>query len=545
MPYLDLDEENEIEEQAIIETENGGIKKLVIELQLKDNADKADKTYLNNSIPTSTEMRVFDRSQSLASTLFNTVKICIFIIFLISMFFILIKISVQEGTVILPFEVSENDNLSGIAIADQLTAELIQIQKIHNVKYEDITLRTNSSYFAPRFATEQALGNSEMVVPKAGTIEFGMGDIGNIDTGAGSLSMGTLIIAFKNIIPSAKSIDTIRGSLQRDGSTIVLVALLEGNRVQSWMIKRPSNNERDQIPEMIKDLAFMIAFDQQQSDVSAKTWEGLKYYTEALDAYHQYQLSGYPSFLDLAWNNSLRAIKSEKGYKNTYDLMLSILFSYIMIGKENNAIDYSNKIIEVNPATPYGWTNKGSVLHYQGKYEGAIGAYEEAIRLDPGYALAWNGKGTALDNQGKYEEAIEAYEEAIRLDPDFARVWNNKGNALDNQGKYEEAIKSYERAIHLNPDYALAWNGKGTALYNQSKYEEAIDAYEEAIRLDPDYALAWNNKVHALLKQGKYGEAEEAYEEAIRLDPNFAIQAVGSELQSTSEVSDEIQALIV
>jgi len=295
MPYLDLDQENEMEERANNEKQNGGIKKLVIELQFKDNASKADEA--------SPEKKASGRGQPLAETLFNAVKICIFIIFLTSLIFVIIKIPLQEGTVILPFEVSKNDNLSGISIADQLTAELIQIQKIHGEVYNDLTLETNGTSFTSSFATERALGSREMVIPKADTIEFGMGNIGNIDTGTGSLSIGSLIIAFKNIVPGVKSIDTIRGSLQRHESSIVLVALLEGNKVQSWMIKRPYDNDQDQIHEMIRDLAFMIALDQQQSNVSAKTWEGLKYYTEALDAYHQYQLSGDPSYLDLAEKN--------------------------------------------------------------------------------------------------------------------------------------------------------------------------------------------------------------------------------------------------
>ena len=89
---------------------------------------------------TSTESRALDCSQSWATTLFNIAKICVFIIFLISIALVLIKISTQEGTVVLPFEVSGNENLSGIAIADQLTAELTQIQRIHSIKYEGITL---------------------------------------------------------------------------------------------------------------------------------------------------------------------------------------------------------------------------------------------------------------------------------------------------------------------------------------------------------------------------------------------------------------------
>jgi len=316
--------------------------------------------------------------------------------------------------VVLPFEVSGNKNLSGIAIADQLTAELTQIQRIHGIKYEGITLRTNRSSFTPTFSTENALGNREMVVPKAETVEFGMGEIGSIDTGSGSLSIGRLIIAFQNLIPGPRSITTIRGSLQRYESSIVLVALLEGDKVQSWIITRPSGND-DQPSEMIRSLAFMIALEQQQSELSAKTWEGLKYYTEALDSYHRYQLTGDPSFLYLAGNKSLETIRSEKGYKNIYDLLLSIESNGIMIGKKNDVLEYCNKTIELDPIYPYGWTNKGTSLYNLGKYDEAIEAYDEAIKLDPKFAIAWNSKGNSLYSQGKTTEARTAFNKSKEL----------------------------------------------------------------------------------------------------------------------------------
>ena len=83
------------------------------------------------------------------------------------------------------------------------------------------------------------------------------------------------------------------------------------------------------------------------------------YYTEALDAYHRYQLTGDPNFLYLAANNSLEAIRSEKGYQNIYDLLLSIESICIMIGKKNDVLEYCNKTLELGPVYPHGWMNKG------------------------------------------------------------------------------------------------------------------------------------------------------------------------------------------
>ena len=188
------------------------------------------------------------------------------------------------------------------------------------------------------------------------------------------------MIAFKNICPGSKPVATIRGSLERYGSTIVLVALLEGKNVQSWTLRRPiDNNNGEQLHEMIRDLAFMIAYDLQQSDISAKTWEGFEYYTEALDAYHQYNLSGNPDFLSLAGNYSLKAIKAEKRYGNPCILLSLLEFTYIEIGRQNDANEYCNKTIELDTTSPYAWMNKGTALGSEGKSNKAAQALNKCI----------------------------------------------------------------------------------------------------------------------------------------------------------------------
>jgi tetratricopeptide (TPR) repeat protein len=435
-----------------------------------------------------TNIRAQYRGQSLdaiSNRLYAILKIVIFLLLLLAMALIFIKIYTPQGVVVMPFEISKNENLSGIAIADQLTYELSRIQQIHNVNNEEIVLRTSSIYSKAAFSAEQSLGRREMVIPKSKTMEFSMADTGTIDIGSNSLSLGKLIIAFKNICPGSEPVTIIRGSLQRYGSNIFLVAVLEGGNVQSWMARQPiESNNGEQLHEMIRNLSFMIAHDLPQSNVSAKTWEGLKYYTEALDAYNKYELSGNPEDLSLAGNYSLEAISSEKGYNEPFNLLLSLELAYIMIVRQNNAIEYCNKTIELDPASTRSWTTKGEVLNCLDKYDEAIKACNEAISKDPKYAAAWNNKGFALGYLEKYDEAIKAFDEAIRLDPNYADAWANKGFILNRQGKYDKAIKAFDEAIRLDPKDAGAWGNKGAALYSLGRNAEADAAFAKAKELE-------------------------------------------------------------
>ena len=515
---------------------------------------------------------------TIAGDLFAILKILIITLLFLVIIFIFKKIYTQKGTVVLPFEVS-NICLSGVAIADQLISELIRIQQIHAVKYENLVLLLQNSYFKSKFSTEQSLGSRQLVVPKSEIAEFNMVDIGNVDVGVGSLSLGNLMIAFKSICPCSEPVTTIRGSVQKYGSTITFVAVLESRIIQSWTLSKDiESGEEEQIQKMISDIAFMIAHDVQRSDLSAKTWEGLKYYTEALGAYHQYNMSGNQDFLSLAGNYSLQAIGSEKGYKNPYDLLSLLEFTYISIGRPANSIEYCDKTIELDPDLPRAWYSKGRILQALGKYSEAVRAYDRVIELDPRYARAWNSKGGslqaqrkldeamqaydkaieidpkfvwpwnnkawALRAQGRYYEAIQAHDKAIELDPNLEWLWNNKGLTLRAQGKYDEAIQAYDKAIQLNPKFVWPWNNKGWILQAQGKHDEAIQAYNKAIELDPKYVHAWNEKAWTLQIQGKYDEAIRAYNKAIELDPNYvrAWNNKGMILQAQGKYDEAIQA---
>jgi tetratricopeptide (TPR) repeat protein len=459
---------------------------------------------------------------TIAAHLFTLLKIIIFALLLIAIIFIFIKIYTQQGIAILPFEI-QNENLCGKAIADQITFELLRIQKIHSAKFDAENLSKSQTIFEAELSADLSHSDPSTIIPTTETLKFSMADTGTISTGYGSLDPGKLIIAFKNICPASKPDTAMRGSLQRYGSNIVLVAVLEGNEVQSWMVRQPvDNNSEEQLHEMIQNLTFMIARELPQSHVSAKTWKGLKYYTEALDAYNQYELTGDLDAIHRACNYSLEAISSEKGYIKPYGLLRRLEFEYVKIKKGSNALEICNKTIELDPSSEYGWENKANVLHLLNMTVDALQSYNRSIDINPQYAEAWNDKGSVLMDLNNSKEAIVAFEEAIRIDRYYAEAWINKGLALENQKNCSDAVKAYDKAIEISPRYSISWYNKGLALLCQRKYDEAIKALDEAIRLNPRYFKAWYSKGVALDYQDKFGEAIEAYEKAIRIDSDYS-----------------------
>jgi len=450
----------------------------------------------------------------------------------------------EGGIMILPFEVAAGEEkYSGKAVSHLLTAELLRIRRIHKVKYKGISLISENFNFP-------------VLAPSSENLTYSISQMGPVGLGTTSIHIGPLIAILKKLWPRGDNGQVISGSLQKYGSAISLLACLEHQKIRAWEASKIKEGDQvgdEIVPALARDLAFKMVQDLSQNEISAKTWQGFKHFTEALDAYHQYNLTDDMSYLERARIECLKAAKSEIGYEKLLKLLYNLGMAYskkrelskaeellflayeIKPDDENalfglgylygiqdryqKSLDYFDRVTVTDTEGFAAWSNKGVSLFKLGRAEEAIEAYDKAIVINPQYSKAWLNKGVALYELGRMEEAIEASDKAIELNPQNAEAWTNKGGALINLGRNEEARKACEKAIDLDPRLAMAWTNKGGALANLGQAEEGLEACEKAIDLDPELAQPWSNKGAILGKLGRDREAVKAYEKAIEIDP--------------------------
>ncbi len=248
-----------------------------------------------------------------------TISIVLLIFFFLSMFFI--KMFKEEGIVILPFETSAagDNKYNGKAISDLLTAELHRIKKIRKYRYEQLhpsgleketypklvpqtEILYNSmplTFFKSDPQTKTLYYNAPLdfpkLIPQTETLCYSLDKMGSVGIGSNTVSIGQLLIALKRICPGCNPGRVITGSMQTYGSVIRLVVCLEHHEVYTWEVNRKIKEE-DQVSDLIRDLAFKIAYDllkeEDPRNTLANTWVGFKYFTEALYSYDQYMLTG-------------------------------------------------------------------------------------------------------------------------------------------------------------------------------------------------------------------------------------------------------------
>jgi hypothetical protein len=208
----------------------------------------------------------------------------------------------QEGIVVLPFETPTDEgasNYNGKAISDLITSELCRIRKIDlELDFQEISIELGTSSGQMR---QPSVGWSEKgqptlipsgerlsipkVIPLRSILESNIADIGSVTVGSATLSLGTIIVAFKRICPGSSWVPIMRGSVQIYGNILIITGCLEKkNEVHTWEVRRkilvegiqparrhpcaptrrhgkdkPSSDQF--IPSMIRDLAFKIYYD--------------------------------------------------------------------------------------------------------------------------------------------------------------------------------------------------------------------------------------------------------------------------------------------
>ncbi len=192
-------------------------------------------------------------------------------------------------------------------------------------------------------------------------------------------------------------------------------------------------------------------------------------------------------------------------------------------GKFDEAVEYYEQAIYIEPKNPKVWANSGSAHLRLGLWAKAVASFDRALELDPNLAMAHNGRGLALAHLKRFSEALEAHDRAIAIDSSPVS-WNNKGNTLIRMGaRPSEAVECYRKALEADPDYEIAWFNRGKAELMHDDIPGAIGSLTRAVELRPQFAEAWFQKGRALSMAGKMDEeALYCYDTAIELNPTNA-----------------------
>ncbi|GAA0673093.1 tetratricopeptide repeat protein [Natronoarchaeum mannanilyticum] len=97
-------------------------------------------------------------------------------------------------------------------------------------------------------------------------------------------------------------------------------------------------------------------------------------------------------------------------------------------------------------------TNLAYALWEAGRTEQALDHSERAVEIDSRFAQGWYNRGFFLLERGLAEDAVNCFDNAIRLGLRNSNILEEKARALEELGKYDEAEEIVEEAEELREE---------------------------------------------------------------------------------------------
>jgi len=152
----------------------------------------------------------------------------------------------------------------------------------------------------------------------------------------------------------------------------------------------------------------------------------------------------------------------------------------------STAIDYFNKVLNLNPNNTEVLFMKGMAHNYLKQYELAIADFDKSLALSPSQPEVYYNRANTYVNLQKIDNALADYANAIHFNPTIPEVYFNRGNIYYNRGQFKEALQDYSKSVEINPEYTKAYFNRGLAYKTTEQYPQAIADFKKVAELDAD-----------------------------------------------------------
>ena len=175
------------------------------------------------------------------------------------------------------------------------------------------------------------------------------------------------------------------------------------------------------------------------------------------------------------------------------EFLINLAQAHKALGKTQEALEATQRALQMAPNIPEGWNNLGSLLKDLNRSAEAADAFRKAIALRPNYAVAHSNLGNALAQLGDAKGSEAALRRAVTIDPNYAEGYSNLAHLLTVLGRLEESVLLCRRAIALKPQLGAAYSNLGKALHAQGLMDEGNEALRVGAAADPTNAQLHEN----------------------------------------------------
>lgn len=197
------------------------------------------------------------------------------------------------------------------------------------------------------------------------------------------------------------------------------------------------------------------------------------------------------------------ALGEEKHQLHRSVLQYNIAQVYAMIGREEDALDYYRKAMQMDPYYSEYYNEAGNLMQRMGRFDEAEAMYDLAIEYSAPYPEVYFNKGICRMGTGRIEEALPCLAQSLLLNPEQPELYILRAELLESLGRVEETLADYDAALALSPDAVTARVNRAVMHYDAGRYDLALVDMDRAIALDPGEASHYLNRaeIHKAMAQ--------------------------------------------
>ncbi len=198
-------------------------------------------------------------------------------------------------------------------------------------------------------------------------------------------------------------------------------------------------------------------------------------------------------------------------------------------GDLEGALREIESLLQKEPGNPVALFNAGVLYYLLQKQDRAITYLNKTLEIEPRYVSAQLQLGFVYESQRKYRDAEAAYNAVLSLTNEGreAEIARNRLGLLDKEeafstrmsaaqkligeGKFEQALVEAKEITAIAPENYIAHYTIGYIYDSLKMFDEAISSFQKAIDVSPKYHNAYFGLARVYEQQGFYEEAREAY----------------------------------
>ena len=198
---------------------------------------------------------------------------------------------------------------------------------------------------------------------------------------------------------------------------------------------------------------------------------------------------------------------------------------YLRQGQYRIALKQLKKAEELFPSDHLLQDDIGLAYYHLGKQDQAIFYFKRALEIKDDYTPARNNLGNAYAQIKEWDKAIEQYK-IVTSD----LLYGTPQNPLSNLGvvyyelhEYKLSAQYYLKALDIKPDFVQALYGLAKTYMAMDRVPDAIAKLEKAVDISPDSAGLYFELAGAYALNRDYTKAMSAYHKVVELDPNSTL----------------------